>query len=555
VRVLIVDDDEAMAEMLASVCESDGHVAHACGSSAAATSFLEANAVDLLITDIAMAPPDGLELVRSARAMQPDLMAIAVTGYWGRYSLPEVLATGALDLMFKPFRVEELRARLAMAAERRRMSVEEKGRALRIAVALEKARVLLIDDNLIDAKALETILADPDGGQFEMTHASTLDEGMAFLAREGADIVLLDFDLEGEAGGLSGMDRIHTAAPGVAVVVLTSHGTDPSTAARVLQAGAQDYVVRGHLSDHPLQKVLLHAIERQRLLVDSDAMRQQRQQLREELVLHELQLKDEFMSHVSHELRSPLTAIHQFSTILMDGLAGPLVDDQKEALRVILRNIYQLESMIDDLLEITRMQNGKLRVELQSVMVSEVIDDGIDTLRGVAQGKEVALTRDIADALPTAYADPVRTRQVLINLIGNALKFTPAGGTVIVRARLADEPGFIRFEIEDSGCGIPPESTARIFERLYQVKEPGQAGRKGLGLGLFICRELVDEQGGRIWVNSEPGRGSSFFFTLPVFTRNTPLTTREFLVKRDLIARVEGPDGPITSAPVGEAHG
>lgn len=554
-RVLIVDDDEAMAEMLASVCESDGHEARACGSSAEATSYLEGNAVDLLITDIAMAPPDGLELVRSARALQPDLMAIAVTGYWGRYSLPEVLATGALDLMFKPFRVEELRARLAMAAERRRMSVEEKGRALRIAVSLERARVLLIDDNATDAEALKTILADRDGGLFELTHASTLDEGMAFLAREGVDIVLLDFDLEGEAGGLSGMDRIHTAAPGVAVVVLTSHYTDPSAAARVLQAGGQDYVVRGHLSDHPLQRVLLHAIERQRLLVDSDAMRRQRQQLREELVLHELKIKDEFMSHVSHELRSPLTAIHQFSTILMDGLAGPLIDDQKDALRVIIRNIYQLESMIDDLLEVTRMQNGKLRIDLQSVLVSEVIDDGVDTLCGVAQGKEVALTREIADGLPTAYADPVRTRQVLINLIGNALKFTPTGGTVIVRAGLADEPGFIRFEVEDTGCGIAPESAARIFERLYQVKEPSQAGRKGLGLGLFICRELVDQQGGRIWVRSEPGRGSSFFFTLPVFTKDTPLTTRDVLVKRDLIARVEGPDGPITSAPVGEGNG
>lgn len=415
--------------------------------------------------------------------------------------------------------------------------------------------MLLIDDNQADAKILESILADPEGGLFDLAHASTLDEGLAVLARDAADVVLLDFDLEGEAGGLAGMDRIHTAAPGVAVVVLTSHDTDPSAAARVLQAGAQDYILRGHLNDHPLQRVLLHAIERQRLLVDSDAMRQQRQQLREELVLHELQLKDEFMSHVSHELRSPLTAIHQFSTILMDGLAGPLVDDQKEALRVILRNIYQLESMIDDLLEITRMQNGKLRVELQSVLVSEVIEDGIDTLRGVAQGKGVALTRDIADGLPTAYADPVRTRQVLINLIGNALKFTPSGGWVTVRAARDEEPGFIRFEVKDSGCGIAPESTARIFERLYQVKEPGQAGRKGLGLGLFICRELVDQQGGRIWVNSEPGRGSSFFFTLPVFTRHTPLTTREFLVKRDLIARVEGPDGPITSAPVGESNG
>ncbi len=553
-KVLIVDDDEAMAEMLASVCESDGHDARACGSSLEATAYLDKNRVDLLITDIAMAPPDGLELVRTARSMQPDLMAIAVTGYWGRYTLPEVLATGALDLMFKPFRVEELRARLAMAAERRRMAVEEKGRAQRIAYSLEKVKVLLVDDSGDGARAIQEVLGNREGGLFEISHVRSLEAAMGRLGHEGIDIVLLDFDLPG-VQGLEGVERVHTAAPGLALVVLTGHETDPSVAARVLQAGAQDYVVKGRLNEHSLQRVLLHAIERQRLQADSDTIRQQQQQLREELVLHELQLKDEFMSHVSHELRSPLTAVRQFSTILMDGLAGPLSVDQKEALRVILRNIHQLESMIEDLLEITRMQTGKLSVQLQSVLPSEVADDAIDTLQGVAETKSVGLSSEVAPDLPTAYADPVRTRQILINLVGNAVKFTPEGGSVVVRASRDDDPSFLRFEVADTGCGLSPKSTERIFERLYQVKDSSQATRKGLGLGLFICQELVTQMGGRIWVTSELGRGSVFLFTLPVFGPGTPLTTREFMVKRDLLARVEGPDGPITSVSAGDTNG
>ncbi|MEO8501384.1 MAG: response regulator [Vicinamibacteria bacterium] len=553
-KVLIVDDDVDMAELLASVCEADGHDASWRTTSKDAIEHLNDHPVDLLITDIAMAPPDGLELVRTARQMQPDLMAIAVTGYWGRYTLPEVLATGALDLMFKPFRVEELRARLAMASERHRMAREEKGRARRITFSMAQVRVLLIAESVEASDELRNVLADRDGGLFEVTRVPTLEDAMGYLGREGVDIVLLDLDTTGPVA-TGTIERVHAAAPGLPLVVLTAERTDRNAAAQVLQAGAQDYVAKGSLMEHPLQRVLLHAIERQRLQADSESIRQQQQQLREELVLHELQLKDEFMSHVSHELRSPLTAVQQFSTILMDELAGPLTGDQKEALRVILRNVHQLEAMIEDLLETTRMQTGKLSIELQSVLSSEVVADAIDTLRVPAQLKDVELAFEVEEDLPTAYADPVRTRQILINLLGNAVKFTPAGGSVTASAAFDNDPAFLRFEVSDTGPGMDLEHTERIFERLYQVKGAAQAGRKGLGLGLFICKELVSRQGGRIGVTSGLGKGSSFWFTLPVFGPHTPLTTRDHMIKRDLLARVEGPDGPITAVREGGIDG
>jgi len=222
---------------------------------------------------------------------------------------------------------------------------------------------------------------------------------------------------------------------------------------------------------------------------------------------------------------------------------------------VILRNVHQLEAMIGDLLETTRMQTGKLSIELQSVLPSEVLADAIDTLRAPAQLKEVRLAFDVDDDLPTAYADPVRTRQILINLIGNAVKFTPAGGSVSARVGFDNDPSYLRFEVADTGPGLSSEHAERIFERLYQVKGAVQAGRRGLGLGLFICKELVTRQGGRVWVTSEPGEGSSFCFTLPVFGPHTPLTTHDHMIKRDLLARVQGPDGPITSVSQGGTRG
>ena len=233
----------------------------------------------------------------------------------------------------------------------------------------------------------------------------------------------------------------------------------------------------------------------------------------------QIQFKDDFLSHVSHELRSPLTAIKQFSSILLGGLAGELNKEQHEYQKIVLKNIGQLQAMIDDLLEVTRLEAGKLTVEPDRVSISDAVTDALNTLLGTARAKEVTLSSDLPPDLPLAYADRTRLRQILIILLDNAIKFTPDGGAVAIRARLLpQEPSFLLLEVSDTGCGISPDIAERIFERLYQVSEPTHASRKGLGLGLYICKELVARQGGRIWVDSQAQKGSIFSFTLPVFS-------------------------------------
>jgi PAS domain S-box-containing protein len=235
----------------------------------------------------------------------------------------------------------------------------------------------------------------------------------------------------------------------------------------------------------------------------------------------QMRFKDEFLSHVSHELRSPLTAIKQFTSILLGGSAGELNKKQREYQQIVLKNIGQLQAMIDDLVEVTRLETGKLTLDRESVSVSDAAADTVNTLKGTAYAKGLTLSCDIPPDLPSAYADQTRLRQLLIILLENAIKFTPAGGTVKIQARLLpQDPRFLLLEVSDTGCGISPETTERLFERLYQVPEPTQASRKGLGLGLFIGKELVTRQGGRIWVKSRPQVGSTFSFTLPVFSLN-----------------------------------
>jgi PAS domain S-box-containing protein len=235
----------------------------------------------------------------------------------------------------------------------------------------------------------------------------------------------------------------------------------------------------------------------------------------------QMRFKDEFLSHVSHELRSPLTAIKQFTTILLNGWAGELNAEQSEYQLIVLKNIHQLQSMIDDLLQVTGLEAGKLTVDLENVSVSDAVTDTFNTLQETARAKGLTLSCDLAADLPSAYADQTRLRQILIILLDNAMKFTPGGGTVKLRARLLmQDSRFLLLEVSDTGCGISPEITERIFERLYQVSERIHLSRQGLGLGLYICKELVTRQGGTIRVQSRLDEGSTFSFTLPVFSLN-----------------------------------
>ena len=367
-------------------------------------------------------------------------------------------------------------------------------------------QILLVEDNAGDARLLREMFSKERPDSFELTHLLRMSEAVAHLAKGGVDIVLLDMGLP-DGHGLETVRRAHAAAPNVPLIVLTGLD-DEALADEAMKAGAQDYLIKGQIENRALPRALRHAIERHRMQTETDLVR-----------TDQLQFKDEFLSHVSHELRSPLTAINQFVTILLDRLAGEVNPEQHQYLGIVLKNVKQLQSMIDDLLEVTRVQAGKLAIELQSTEISDAINYAVNTVQETALGKGITLSFDPPKYLPLAYADPTRVRQIMLILFDNAVKFTPHGGTVKVQVGvLAKDPCFLLVEVCDSGCGIGPDMTERIFERLYQVASPALVARKGLGLGLYICKELVVRQGGQIWVRSTPGQGATFSFTLPVFS-------------------------------------
>jgi signal transduction histidine kinase len=237
----------------------------------------------------------------------------------------------------------------------------------------------------------------------------------------------------------------------------------------------------------------------------------------------QLIVKDQLLSHVSHELRTPLTSVHQFITILRDGVAGEIGKEQKDYLEIALKNINQLNKMIDDLLEGTRIDLSKLHFKPEPFRLAVVLDDLIQSLHSVASGKKISLTTAIAPNLPTLYADPDRVRQVLLNLLDNAIKFTPEGGAVRVKAGVYEQdPTYVCVAVSDTGPGIRSELQDRLFQRFYQIEDVHMESRKGLGLGLYISREIVSRHKGKIWVVSQPGSGSTFYLTLPAYSPCPP---------------------------------
>jgi PAS domain S-box-containing protein len=254
--------------------------------------------------------------------------------------------------------------------------------------------------------------------------------------------------------------------------------------------------------------VVQDVTERRKIANVLEAARQEREGLQEKL-----------LSHVSHELRTPLTAIYIFTTNLLDGVYGDLTSYQHEHMTLALENVEQLKSMVSDLLDITRVETHKLTVEPQHLSLAKLIDEVLSTCLTNAVVKNVTLRSEVAPGLPFIWADPARVRQILTNLIDNGIKFVPPGGSVTVASRpYVENEGFVCLSVSDTGCGISSENREIVFDRLSQVRSTTEASRSGLGLGLFISRELVRQHGGRIWVESELGQGSIFYFTLPVFS-------------------------------------
>jgi two-component system phosphate regulon sensor histidine kinase PhoR len=224
-------------------------------------------------------------------------------------------------------------------------------------------------------------------------------------------------------------------------------------------------------------------------------------------------IRQDFVANVSHELRTPLTTIKGYAETLLDGALKE--DLASQFVQVIKRHTDRLTKIVEDLLMLSKIETKEFQLKMESISLPNLMDDIIDFLKEPAEKKKISLSRYEIPSSLAIPADRSYLEQILINLLDNAIKYTPEGGRVIISAVEKDSKD-IQFSIEDNGIGIPNEDLSRIFERFYRVDKGRSKELGGTGLGLSIVKHLVQAHGGRVWVESQLGKGSTFYFTLPI---------------------------------------
>ncbi len=372
-------------------------------------------------------------------------------------------------------------------------------------------RVLFIEDSPSDAAILAASLLDGKGAErFAVRRAPTLAAGLAHLERGGVDVVLLDLNLP-DSDGFGTFERLRAAAPDTPVVILTSLGGE-DLAQRAVAEGAQDFIHKDRIEPYWLQQAVTYAVRRFEL--------QERVHAAETLAATAANEANEaraaFLTNLSHEIRAPLSVLVMAAEVASGPTAAP--NEIADLLRIVRANGAHLRALIDDLLDLAKSGTGHLGVTLESVPTRATLDEAVALLAPAFTAKGVALSVTMAAALPDRLrSDPLRLRQILCNLISNALKFTPAGGAVTVSAGPASDQGRIEVLVMDTGCGIDPAYGGSLFLPFSQASRSTAHREGGTGLGLALSRQLARALGGDVsLVESTLGRGSTFRATVAI---------------------------------------
>ena len=473
--ILVIDDEERVREGCRKVLARDGYEVTIAESGEVGLKMIERRHYDIILLDLMMPSLSGFDVLAHVKTLHPDTVIIVISGYATVENSIEAMKRGAFDFIPKPFSPEQLRVLTKKAIEYTRAMQD---------IADEKSRMRVLINRLTDGvmatdSQKRVVLANP--AFLRMTGCREV-QAVGCPVSEVIRYEQLEMLID-RALAISGDDLVELTEE----ICCEAEAGQPGP---ILNARCIPYIDRAGRNVGTI--TVLHDITTLKRLD---------------------QIKSEFVSMVSHEIRSPLNSVLAQMKIILDGLAGKVTPRQQEILGRASEKVKSLVSLSSELLDLARIESGLINQEKEQVNLCDILADQVAFQAAKAQAKGISLALEPLPELAPVFADRRNMDEVFSNLISNAINYTPDGGKVTVAAAM--EGGYLRASVSDNGIGMAPEDLSHIFNRFYRIKNDKTRFIIGTGLGLAIVKSIVEAHNGFIRVESEPDGGSTFRVYLP----------------------------------------
>ena len=476
-RVLIIDDEPRIREACILVLSDKGFEVAAAPDGEIGLQMIKEKHYDIVLVDLMMPTISGFDVLSEVRSHHPDTVVIVITGYATLEHSIEAMKKGAFDFIPKPFTPDQLRAVVDK-------SLRYTGALQDIADSKSRLGVMVnsLSDGVMTTDARKLIV------QINPAFLHMIDyHGEEVLGRHVSDIIHDD-------NLLKSIEQALSMSPETFVEITKEIERIDKNEEKFYSARCAPF--RGRMNENLGTITVLH---------DITALKKMDQ------------MKSDFISMVSHEVRSPMNSLLMQLKNISDGLAGPVTDKQQEILQRASEKILNLNNLVTELLDLSRIESGLIAHEKEQVVIGQLLTDQKNFHSPYAQEKKITIQLNCPSDLPSILANRQNMEEVFSNLITNAIKYSPAGGAITINA--AKENEYLKIQVADTGYGITSEELDKIFTRFYRVKDANTRKIQGTGLGLAIVKSIIESHHGKISVASEVGHGTTFTVLLPLAER------------------------------------
>lgn len=487
-NILVIDDEQIMRDGCSRILSKDGWSVITAENGKQGLEEVQArlDKIDVILLDLMMPGVSGMEVLDQVRLIDPNLLVIVITGYATVESAVEAMKKGAYDFIPKPFTPDQLRIVVRRALEKRALQKEaeflrkERERSLRD-IATEKSKIRTIINCMGDG----VLVCDRDG---------------CIVLSNPAASRMLKISETSLLGNFLAQCDLHSELANTLQESLTAKDLGYTSVSQELSVGESGEIfLRAHTA--PVRNDLGETMGSVTVLQDISHLKELDK------------MKSEFIAMVTHELRAPIAAVEQQLTVILNKMAGEVTPKQEQLLSRAKERTKGLLALIKDLLDLSKIEAGKMVQFKEPLALQEVIQRVVDLMRAEAENKKIDLQFSSLSQLSLIHADRNSMEGIFTNLVSNGIKYTPEGGKVWIT--LSEEEGFVKASVSDTGIGIKKEDLPRIFDKFYRVKSTATRQIVGTGLGLSIVKSIVDAHLGSISVESEEGGGTIFTVLLP----------------------------------------